>query len=274
MPVTLGFAKNVARRAFTQLIDPAPNKLQQRRIWEHFGHRCAYCAAPLDRARKEGHIDHLVSASGGGRNDLSNRVLACAPCNEKEKREMDWEEFLLAKVGDAGMRKERRDRILAWRDGAISIANDPTLQAAVEAAGREVAELIDRKAKEIRALKAAMRPPRQPRTSHADGRNQDARTEAQLPQAIRPPATYRATRLSFRADIIEPLEADDVFRVETPQGSYQMSKSEFYAAFPNVVASASYQCDRVYHYSTTPKKAYGYRVAAEVRQGPPPPFPR
>ena len=262
MPVTLGFAKNVARRAFSQLIDPAPNRLQQLRIWEHFEHKCAYCATPLDRARKEGHIDHLVSASAGGRNDLANRVLACAPCNEKEKREMDWEAFLVGKVLDPAERQQRRQRILAWRDAASVSENDPELQAAVEAAGREVAELIDRKAAEIRAMRDARRAPRPSRPGIKGAATTDLRSDADLPRPTTPTAAYTAPRLTFRADVIERLHADDSFCVTTPHGSYQMTKAEFYEAFSNVVASVSYQRDAIYHYSRTPRKADAFRVAA------------
>jgi len=270
MPVTLGFAKNVARRAFSQLIDPAPNRLQQQRIWEHFEHRCAYCAAALDRTRKEGHIDHLVSASTGGRNDLSNRVLACAPCNEKEKREMDWEEFLVVKVSDIALRQQRSDRILAWRQAAVTAISDPNLQAAVEVAGREVAELIDRKAAEIRALKAARRPARTARRNQS-GRPRDLRTDEELPVGVSPAATYHAQRLAFRAEIIERLAPDDAFRVDTPEGSYQMTKAEFYDTFANVSESESYRSNAFYHYSRTPKKALRFRVAPTPNEGPPPP---
>jgi len=64
--------------------------------------------------RKEGHIDHLVSASQGGANNISNRVLSCATCNEKEKLDKDWKQFLARKVGDEVTRIERNNRIERW----------------------------------------------------------------------------------------------------------------------------------------------------------------
>ena len=51
-----------------------------------------------------------------------------------------------------------------------------------------------------------------------------------------------------------------MFRVDTPIGSYQMSKAEFYRVFANVVASASYRERGLYHYPTTPGKAEPFLV--------------
>jgi hypothetical protein len=74
-------------------------------------------------------------------------------------------------------------------------------------------------------------------------------------------ASYRFTRLCFKADVIEPLGPDDVFEVVTPVGRFQMTKREFYRVFPNVVASTSYRQGRMYHYSKLPEKALAYKVS-------------
>lgn len=72
--------------------------------------------------------------------------------------------------------------------------------------------------------------------------------------------SYRATRLLFKAEIIEPLEDNDVFSIVTPEGVFQMTKAEFRRVFPNVVESASYREHGVYHYPTAPEKALPYLV--------------
>ena len=74
------------------------------------------------------------------------------------------------------------------------------------------------------------------------------------------PITYKATRLLFRASVIEPLLSDEAFRIVTPDGTFQMTKAEFYRDFANVVASASYRENGIYHSKTVPKKAFPYRV--------------
>ncbi|MBV9493961.1 MAG: hypothetical protein JOZ54_06925 [Acidobacteria bacterium] len=66
---------------------------------------------------------------------------------------------------------------------------------------------------------------------------------------------YRFSRLCFKADVIEPLRPTDDFQVDTPEGSFRMTKQDFYRVFDNVVRSRSYQDDRIYHYSKTPDKA-------------------
>ena len=66
---------------------------------------------------------------------------------------------------------------------------------------------------------------------------------------------YKATRLLFRAEVIEPLNDSEVFRVHTPKGTFSMTKAEFYQVFSNVVKTKSYLDKGIYHYPTTPKKA-------------------
>jgi hypothetical protein len=73
-------------------------------------------------------------------------------------------------------------------------------------------------------------------------------------------ATYRYSRLCFRADVIEPLQDDDVFEVVTPEGRFRMTKAEFSRAFPGVVASRSYREGRIYHYPKVPQAALPYRL--------------
>lgn len=71
--------------------------------------------------------------------------------------------------------------------------------------------------------------------------------------------TYRATRLLFRRDIIETLGEHERFRVVTPVGDFEMSKAEFYLAFPGVVASKSYREGGLYHFPSPPKRADAFR---------------
>ena len=67
--------------------------------------------------------------------------------------------------------------------------------------------------------------------------------------------SYRASRLLFKAAVIEPLEPPDHFQVITPAGTFEMSKAQFYRAFPNVVQSRSYREAGVYHYPKVPVAA-------------------
>lgn len=78
---------------------------------------------------------------------------------------------------------------------------------------------------------------------------------------MKPAVSYSAARLRFYADRIEPLAMDSVFEVVTPEGTWRMTKADFYRAFPNVVASDSYQRVRYYHYPKVPRQAEQFRVA-------------
>ena len=66
---------------------------------------------------------------------------------------------------------------------------------------------------------------------------------------------YEATRLLFRAKVIEELNDSDLFRIHTPQGTFAMTKADFYRVFSNVVGTKSYKERGIYHYPTIPFKA-------------------
>ena len=66
---------------------------------------------------------------------------------------------------------------------------------------------------------------------------------------------YSSSRLCFKADVIEPLNNDDIFAVHTPCGVFQMTKAEFYETFPNIVKTKSYQKGRLYSMKTPTRKA-------------------
>ncbi len=75
-----------------------------------------------------------------------------------------------------------------------------------------------------------------------------------------PKAVLKYSRLTFVRDYIEPLGLDDIFRVETPAGVFEMSKRDFYAAFPGVVESRSYKDSGYYNYIVPPRQADSFRV--------------
>lgn len=75
--------------------------------------------------------------------------------------------------------------------------------------------------------------------------------------------SYRFSRLCFKADVIEPLQVDDLFEVITPDGVFRMTKRDFYAAFPRVPLTKSYQADRIYHFPKIPKAALPFLVPDE-----------
>lgn len=254
-PVSTAFAKNVVRRALMQVADPAPDRRQQLLIWDFFASACAYCGRAISKQSKEGHIDHLVSASLGGRNHIANRVLSCAPCNEKEKRDAHWEDFLRVKCGDESLLAERRARIEEWqRLNALEDTEEAvTLRALAEASAAEVHRLFDEKVVAIRESRRAQRKPVRQMAALA------VLTGGTEPKGI-PKVRYPFTRLCFKSDLIEPLPPTDEFRVDTPIGSFQMTKQEFYGVFENVVASSSYRDSGLYHYTKVPEKALRFLV--------------
>jgi len=71
---------------------------------------------------------------------------------------------------------------------------------------------------------------------------------------------YVTNHLEFRRDTIEPLASDAVFEVETPAGSFRMTKADFHANFPEIVSSVSYRDLGLYHYPMIPYKAFRFLV--------------
>lgn len=69
---------------------------------------------------------------------------------------------------------------------------------------------------------------------------------------------YQSKRLTFRRDPITALGSSGLITINTPHGTFEMTKSQFEADFPNVVSSESYAKQGVYHYPTVPEKAKKY----------------
>lgn len=144
---TASYVKNTIRRGLREIVDPSPSRQSIDNLWSFFKAQCAYCGRQLAREKKEGHVDHLVSSSKGGENHISNRVLSCANCNEKEKLDAAWEPFLAKKNIDQGLFRARRRRILEWQR-AVSKAQP--------LAGRKLAALESLTVEAIAAFDAAV----------------------------------------------------------------------------------------------------------------------
>ena len=153
---TPGYIKNMIRRSFRELVDPSPSKKDEKRIWEFFNYECAYCGKKLDKNKKEGHIDHLISSSIGGINHISNRVLSCAACNEKEKLDMDWQKFLKSKIPDKDLAEKRKLKIIEWQKQNKFYPANESLMKAIESASDSVVTCYEKKIKYVRDLKLSL----------------------------------------------------------------------------------------------------------------------
>ncbi|HXN06419.1 MAG TPA: HNH endonuclease [Nitrospiria bacterium] len=150
---TPGFVKNMIRRSLREVVDPSPTKKEEQKIWDFFISECAYCGKHLKKNYKEGHIDHLTPASLGGSNDISNRVLSCPSCNEKEKLKMPWKKFLIQKNPDEKVESLRREKIIKWQRMNQRPALHKNTLDKIESLSNEVAEFYDKRlvlAKKIR----------------------------------------------------------------------------------------------------------------------------
>jgi hypothetical protein len=148
-------AKNAIERCLRGIVDPYPSKTAVGLLWACFDSRCAYCGKAISRAKREGHMDHLVSFKDGGANDIGNHVLACKECNGNEKREENWEAFLRRKNPDEGKFLARKANIEEWvARNAGSRRHIPEDQrAAVLTAYRRLAAELDAAVSHLRTIR-------------------------------------------------------------------------------------------------------------------------
>lgn len=108
-------ARNAIKRSLKALIDPSPRKVEKEKIWLYFENQCAYCGCQLNQKDRKAHVDHVVAESDGGSNRMCNLILTCGICNGDEKREMDWQTFLLQKCqGETSEYQQRFNKITNW----------------------------------------------------------------------------------------------------------------------------------------------------------------
>jgi CRISPR/Cas system Type II protein with McrA/HNH and RuvC-like nuclease domain len=136
-----------------EIIDPSPNKEDVQTIWEFFNSECVYCGKKLHKGQKEGHIDHLVSASCGGANQISNRVLSCATCNEKEKLDKPWEGFLTQKCPNKQIESERKSKILRWQKIHKECLLEKDILSKIKSLADDVAVCYDDKVNQAKKLR-------------------------------------------------------------------------------------------------------------------------
>jgi len=150
---TPGYVKNMIHRSLREIVDPSPTKEDVERIWKFFNCECMYCGTPLRKLQEEGHIDHLLPASLGGPNHISNRVLSCATCNEAEKLDGAWQEFTLRKNQDPEVVRTRIARIREWQklNGELVLDKNKLLE--IEGLSESAAAYYDAKVKEARRLR-------------------------------------------------------------------------------------------------------------------------
>lgn len=128
MDLTPSQIKNLMRRGLRLLVDPEPTSIDREAAFLFFTNQCAYCG--ISTNRKSGDLDHLISASKGGPNHISNRVPACKQCNAHEKRDLDWEVFLQSKCPTEAIFLNRRTVIANWikQNGAAPLISTSKLR--------------------------------------------------------------------------------------------------------------------------------------------------
>ena len=146
------FAKNIIRRALRSVVDPHPTTAQLRMLRAHFGDECAYCGNCIHLAAKDAQLDHIDSA---GPNHVGNRLFACEDCNEKEKRDANWRDFLRSKAPEPITYNHRAMMIQEWIDSQNGAANalDSTQLAELEVWIERATSAFDDSVEHVRLLR-------------------------------------------------------------------------------------------------------------------------
>jgi HNH endonuclease len=112
MKLTPSQVKNLMRRGLRLLVDPDPDPEERKDLYQFFRNKCAFCGVSVENG--SGDLDHLIPASKGGSNHLSNRVLSCKPCNAEHRRDKDWEQYLKSICRNQRTYLSRWRRIDTW----------------------------------------------------------------------------------------------------------------------------------------------------------------
>jgi hypothetical protein len=153
MPLHPAWLKNISRRVLWAALEKDITKIDREAMVEHFEAQCAYCG---DALPERWHADHLLAVDKGGSHHRSNRVPSCPRCNEIEKQEKEWLEFLTFKCdSDAVLLDARTRRITAWKERHSPPS--PTVSDAQRIAWQQevdgLAAAIDSAWKRLRGLK-------------------------------------------------------------------------------------------------------------------------
>ncbi len=151
---TPSMAKNKMRRSLVAIYDPHPTKSDVNELWAYFESSCAYCGAHIERESRTGHLDHLVSSSEGGSNNIHNHALSCARCNGDEKREEPWRSFLARKTENTAAHKEREAKIEQWLSLAPKLVANQKFVNEAEAIINEAIKDFEVSVNKMRELRA------------------------------------------------------------------------------------------------------------------------
>lgn len=238
---------------------------------------------PTSLAAAGWHLAHLVAVKDGltdwrrwtRREAIGYCVRSLHPCNHGLVPKVDWQRW----GGDSRVLAFLTERFAA-RYAAVWAPFLELAGVAPEALGRvtgpvrvmiaDVGGADTADARDITGASARRRVSSHPLRAPAAGDAATAAASEGTAAGATHRTTYRATRLLFRRDVIETLAPHERFAVETPVGTFVMTRAEFDAVFAHVRRTASYRDRGVYHYPTVPRAALPFlqRVAQPKRPAP------
>jgi hypothetical protein len=112
--------------------------------------RCYYCFVPFDENGEGGYYfdrDHMQPLAGGGSNNISNIVLACAACNHDKEQE-DWDSFLARRVqrvaeADRSALLAMHRSVVDWKEGLPATAEGVSINLAAPAVVSSSSRVLD-----------------------------------------------------------------------------------------------------------------------------------
>jgi 5-methylcytosine-specific restriction endonuclease McrA len=111
--IRIAIPEVIALRTFDGL-PKAEVKFTRRNIYEHYGHKCAYCGKRYGTS--DLNLEHVVPRSRGGNTDWANVVTSCIQCNLKKGNRLPEEAGMKLRVKPSKP-KWRGTAALAFRPG-------------------------------------------------------------------------------------------------------------------------------------------------------------
>jgi 5-methylcytosine-specific restriction endonuclease McrA len=97
-------------------------------VFKRDAFKCQYCGAEAPNVLL--HVDHIKPVEGGGTNEITNLITACATCNSGKRDRPLSEQAAVSKaraqIEELQERREQLELMMLWREGLRDLNEETT----------------------------------------------------------------------------------------------------------------------------------------------------